>query len=53
MAGGYGIWGKEEYLRNLWDVVNWQKVSRVLDLWTPNSVLGAGMASYPKVKRNP
>jgi hypothetical protein len=53
MAGEYGIWGKEEYLRRLWDVVHWHKVSRVLDLWTPNSVLGSGVASLSRAKTNP
>lgn len=38
LAGGYGIWGKEEYLKRYWSVVNWAKVSRILELWTPNSI---------------
>jgi hypothetical protein len=38
LTGGYGIWGKEEYLKRYWSVVNWDKVSRILELWTPNSV---------------
>ncbi|KAG8802950.1 hypothetical protein FRC17_006306 [Serendipita sp. 399] len=33
MAGGYGVWGKEEYLRRLWPVVNWKKISAILELW--------------------
>jgi Fe-Mn family superoxide dismutase len=53
MAGGYGVWGKEEYLRRLWDVVNWAKVSRVLDLWAPNTIPGLGMSSLSRLRRNP
>ncbi|KIM33454.1 hypothetical protein M408DRAFT_19745 [Serendipita vermifera MAFF 305830] len=51
MAGGYGIWGKEEYLRRFWNVVNWGKVSRVLDLWTPNAVPRATVSSLSRPKR--
>lgn len=28
MAGGHGVWGKEEYLKKFWNVVDWEKVSR-------------------------
>ncbi|PVF95873.1 hypothetical protein CPB86DRAFT_763182 [Serendipita vermifera] len=37
MAGGYGIWGKEEYLKRFWSVVNWKKVSDILTLWAPSA----------------
>ncbi|KDQ14754.1 hypothetical protein BOTBODRAFT_187754 [Botryobasidium botryosum FD-172 SS1] len=26
----YGVWGKEEYMRRFWDVVNWDKVDEIL-----------------------
>ncbi|EPQ59507.1 hypothetical protein GLOTRDRAFT_114188 [Gloeophyllum trabeum ATCC 11539] len=27
MSGGYGVWGKEEYMKRFWSVLNWKKVS--------------------------
>jgi len=27
MAAGYGVWGKEEWLKKFWTVLDWQKVS--------------------------
>ncbi|KAG6833868.1 hypothetical protein H0H87_011802 [Tephrocybe sp. NHM501043] len=27
MSAGYGVWGKEEWLRQFWSVLNWKKVS--------------------------
>jgi len=33
MSAGLGVWGKEEYLRRFWSVVNWRKVSDVYRLW--------------------
>lgn len=27
MAAGYGVWGKEEWLKQFWSVLDWQKVS--------------------------
>jgi superoxide dismutase, Fe-Mn family len=27
MAGGYGVWGQEEYLKRFWTVLDWEKVS--------------------------
>ncbi|KIJ56575.1 hypothetical protein M422DRAFT_197564 [Sphaerobolus stellatus SS14] len=32
MAGGYGIWGKEEYLKRFWTVVDWKKVDSAYGL---------------------
>jgi len=29
---GYGIWGKEEYLKRFWSVVNWERVGRAYSL---------------------
>jgi superoxide dismutase, Fe-Mn family len=29
MAAGYGVWGKEEWLKKFWTVLDWQKVSRM------------------------
>ena len=28
MAAGYGIWGKEEWLKKFWTVLDWEKVSK-------------------------
>ncbi|KAF9268277.1 hypothetical protein L218DRAFT_893210 [Marasmius fiardii PR-910] len=28
MSAGFGVWGKEEWLKKFWSVVNWDKVSR-------------------------
>ncbi|KAJ3734477.1 hypothetical protein DFJ43DRAFT_128147 [Lentinula guzmanii] len=28
MSAGYGIWGKEEWLKKFWDVLDWEKVSK-------------------------
>jgi len=33
MSAGLGVWGKEEYLRRFWSVVDWRKVSNVYRLW--------------------
>lgn len=27
MAAGRGVWGKEEYLKHFWSVVDWRKIS--------------------------
>ncbi|KAF8631264.1 hypothetical protein AX15_002591 [Amanita polypyramis BW_CC] len=31
MAAGYGIWGKEEWLKKFWSVLDWEKVSKAFD----------------------
>ena len=33
MSAGLGVWGKEEYLKRFWSVVDWRKVSDVYRLW--------------------
>jgi len=33
MSAGLGVWGKEEYLRRFWSVVDWGNVSDVYRLW--------------------
>lgn len=33
IGSGYGIWGKEEYLKRFWSVVDWAKVSQNHDNW--------------------
>ena len=33
MSAGLGVWGKEEYLRRFWSVVDWRKVSDVYGIW--------------------
>ena len=29
----HGIWGKEEYLKRFWSVLNWKKVSETREYW--------------------
>ncbi|KAF8076041.1 manganese superoxide dismutase [Lyophyllum atratum] len=28
MSAGYGVWGKEEWLKQFWTVLNWEKISQ-------------------------
>ncbi|KAG9102508.1 hypothetical protein FRC06_001921 [Ceratobasidium sp. 370] len=37
VSSGYGVWGKEEYLRKFWSVLNWAKVSTTRDYWASTS----------------
>ncbi|KAH9853897.1 Manganese/iron superoxide dismutase [Lenzites betulinus] len=32
---GYGVWGKEEYLKRFWTVTNWANASKILDKVAP------------------
>lgn len=31
LTAGYGIWGKEEYLKRFWTVLDWKKVSDLFE----------------------
>ena len=31
VGSGYGVWGKEEYLKQFWTVVDWERVANSLD----------------------
>ncbi|TBU22046.1 hypothetical protein BD309DRAFT_907474 [Dichomitus squalens] len=31
ISAGYGVWGKEEYMKRFWSVVDWQKVTHVYE----------------------
>lgn len=31
MSAGYGVWGKEEYVKRFWSVVDWAKISRAYE----------------------
>ncbi|KAF9649327.1 manganese and iron superoxide dismutase [Thelephora ganbajun] len=33
LTAGYGIWGKEEYLKRFWTVLDWKKVSDAFNLF--------------------
>lgn len=33
VGAGYGVWGKEEYLKRFWTVVDWDKVSKLYLKW--------------------
>jgi len=35
LTAGYGIWGKEEYLKRFWTVLDWKKVSDAYTLFAP------------------
>jgi Fe-Mn family superoxide dismutase len=35
----YGVWGKEEYVRNFWDAVDWEAVDRSAARYKPVSLL--------------
>ncbi|KAJ4472100.1 hypothetical protein J3R30DRAFT_3298684 [Lentinula aciculospora] len=31
MSAGFGVWGKEQWLKKFWDVLDWEKVSKAYD----------------------
>ncbi|ELU41797.1 inositolphosphorylceramide synthase [Rhizoctonia solani AG-1 IA] len=33
MSSGYGVWGKEPYLKKFWTALDWEKVSRTYEYW--------------------
>ena len=35
LTAGYGIWGKEEYLKRFWTVLDWKKVSDTFNIFAP------------------
>ena len=35
LTAGYGIWGKEEYLKRFWTVLDWKKVSDAFNRFAP------------------
>jgi len=35
LTAGYGIWGKEEYLKRFWTVLDWKKVSDGFNFFAP------------------
>jgi len=35
----YGIWGKEEYVKNFWKVLDWEKVGSVYTKLVPKSIM--------------
>jgi Fe-Mn family superoxide dismutase len=37
ITAGYGIWGKEEWLRHFWTVLDWHKVSQAYMKWVPDT----------------
>jgi Fe-Mn family superoxide dismutase len=34
LTSGYGVWGKEEYLKRFWGVLDWDKVGRNFDYFS-------------------
>lgn len=37
MGAGYGVWGKEEWLKQFWTVLDWEKVSQAYLKFIPDS----------------
>jgi len=37
LSAGYGVWGKEEYLKRFWNVVDWEKVSKSYDWYVADA----------------
>jgi len=37
ISAGYGVWGKEEWLKHFWTVLDWSKVSEAYKTWVPDS----------------
>lgn len=37
MAAGYGVWGKEEWLKQFWTVLDWAKVSDAYAKFVPDT----------------
>ncbi|KAI0721966.1 Manganese/iron superoxide dismutase [Cerioporus squamosus] len=35
VSAGYGVWGKEEYMKRFWTVVDWEKVNRLYERVRP------------------
>jgi Fe-Mn family superoxide dismutase len=31
MSAGFGVWGKEEWIKEFWTVLDWRKVSKTYD----------------------
>ncbi|KAI0029530.1 hypothetical protein K488DRAFT_80113 [Vararia minispora EC-137] len=38
MGAGYGVWGKERFLANFWDVLDWERVTTVYQAVAPDSI---------------
>ncbi|RPD62027.1 manganese and iron superoxide dismutase [Lentinus tigrinus ALCF2SS1-7] len=36
VGAGYGVWGKEEYMKRFWSVVDWEKVNRLYEKVHPS-----------------
>jgi len=34
VGAGYGVWGKEEYIKRFWTALDWDVVSKTYDKWT-------------------
>lgn len=39
ISSGYGVWGKEEYLKRFWSVLDWGKVSSTSEHWSKPNVV--------------
>jgi Fe-Mn family superoxide dismutase len=37
LTAGYGVWGKEEWLKQFWTVLDWRKVSDAYTKWIPDN----------------
>ena len=36
----YGLWGKEEYLKQFWNVLDWERVTQTYEHWNPSNLDG-------------
>jgi len=36
ISAGFGVWGKEEWLKHFWTVLDWNKVSKAYVKWVPD-----------------
>jgi Fe-Mn family superoxide dismutase len=49
MGAGYGVWGKERYLANFWDAVDWERAVGTYELFAPNSVSWMKRPAMPRL----
>jgi Fe-Mn family superoxide dismutase len=38
MSSGYGVWGKEPYLKQFWTALDWEKVSGIHEYWLGSTI---------------
>jgi superoxide dismutase, Fe-Mn family len=38
MSAGYGVWGKEEYLKRFWSCLDWELVAKAYGAFNPEKM---------------